>query len=196
MGWRITSPHPGPRHPRIGPPLRRSPVGCRKPECPQVSTVIKTEPARRRHGGGEASNKAPLLPGVMWTASVSPVATCAQLPETIPSLVYAAATTTLSLARPRMCPRPFLVHPTDTPRAWPVWPPTPLLVWRHGPLGVGARTGRVCSGANVSSVLCAAMRKGLLLTSAGSQEAALVMGRADDPGWSLVLTLTSLFTQC
>lgn len=113
VGWWITSPHPGPCHPRTGPPLRRSPVGCRKPECPQVSTVIKTEPARRRHGGGETSNKAPLLPGVMWTASVAPVATCAQLPETIPSLVYAAATTTLSLSRPQMCPRPFLVHPTD-----------------------------------------------------------------------------------
>lgn len=38
-------------------------------------------------------------------------------------------------------------------------------------------------------------RKGLPLTPVRSQEAALVMEPADEPGWSLVLTLMSPFTR-
>lgn len=39
------------------------------------------------------------------------------------------------------------------------------------------------------------MRKGLPLTPARSQEVALVMEPADEPGWSLVLTLMFSFTR-
>lgn len=62
----------------------------------------------------------------------------------------------LSAFQDHRCARALSWFTLQTPRAWPVRPPTPLLVWRHGLLGVGARTGCVRSGANVSSVLCAA----------------------------------------
>lgn len=63
LGRLITSPLPGARHTSAGPPLRCSPVGSRKREHPQVSTLIKPDLGRRRRGGvGGSQQRSPSAP--------------------------------------------------------------------------------------------------------------------------------------
>lgn len=171
--------------PRRTSPFRRPsaqmfPVGSRKPEHPQVFTLIKPELERRRRGGGEASREVPLLREVTWRASVASVATCAQLPETVPSVVYPAATATvLSLSGPWVCPHPFSVDPAAASQG--LAGVASHSCWGQGPLCVRATTGRVLRCERVLGASCCSRRRSPPLAPAGSPEAARVTECTDEP---------------